>query len=79
MLPRHRQRAEAGPDRDRHDHWDGGRHNGYYYNNRWYYGPPPAYVYDEPAYAPRCYYTRGEPVWDSYRGIWVRPRVRVCD
>jgi hypothetical protein len=44
-----------------------------------YYGPPPAYVYDEPAYAPRCYYTRGEPVWDSYRGIWVRPRVRVCD
>ncbi|MEW6449541.1 hypothetical protein [Leptospira sp. severe_002] len=44
-----------------------------------YYAPPPAYVYDEPAYAPRCYMTRGEPVWDGYRGVWVRPRVRVCD
>ena len=46
-----------------------------------YYAPPPAYVYDaEPVYAaPRCYVTRGEPVWDGYRGMWVRPRVRVCD
>ena len=46
-----------------------------------YYGPPPAYVYEaEPVYAaPRCYITRGEPVWDGYRGMWVRPRVRVCD
>lgn len=45
-----------------------------------YYGPPPAYVYEaEPAYAPSCYWTRGEPVWDTYRGMWVRPRVRVCD
>ena len=46
-----------------------------------YYAPPPAYVYEaEPVYAaPRCYFTRGEPVWDGYRGIWVRPRVRVCD
>ena len=43
-----------------------------------YYAPAPVYV--EPAYAaPRCYMTRGEPVWDAYRGIWVRPRVRVCD
>src|SRR5205085_9819434 len=44
-----------------------------------YYGPPPAYVVDEPAYAPRCYMARGEPVWDGYRGAWVRPRVRVCE
>lgn len=46
-----------------------------------YYEPPPAYVYEtEPVYAAhRCYYTRGEPVWDGYRGVWVRPRVRVCD
>ena len=45
------------------------------------YAPPPAYVYEpEPVYgAPTCYWTRGEPVWDGYRGIWVRPRVRVCD
>lgn len=41
-----------------------------------HYGPPPAYVYDAPP--PRCYMTRGEPVWDDYRGAWVRPRVRVC-
>ena len=26
-----------------------------------------------------CYWTRGEPVWDGYRGVWVRPRVQVCD
>src|SRR5687767_5881656 len=47
-----------------------------------YYGPPPAYVAEpEPYYdAPRqCYWTRGEPVWDGYRGVYVRPRVRVCD
>jgi len=46
-----------------------------------YYGPPPAYVVEEPVYeaAPRCYWTRGEPVWDAYRGVYVRPRVRVCD
>ena len=40
--------------------------------------PLPAYVV-EPAYGPTCYYTRGRPVWDDYRGAWVRPRVRVCD
>ena len=46
-----------------------------------YYAPAPAYGYEaEPVYAaPRCYMTRGEPVWDAYRGVWVRPRVRVCD
>jgi hypothetical protein len=38
-----------------------------------YYAPEPVYA------APRCYMTRGEPVWDAYRGVWVRPRVRVCD
>jgi hypothetical protein len=47
-----------------------------------YAPPPPAYVVDEPVYAappPRCYWTRGEPTWDGYRGVWVRPRVQVCD
>lgn len=50
-----------------------------------YYGPPgPVYVQPEPVYVepPRyygCYWTRGEPFWDDYRGIWRRPRVRVCD
>ena len=43
-----------------------------------YYGPAPAPVYVEPAPS-ECYWTRGEPVWDGYRGAWVRPRVQVCD
>src|SRR5260370_3434914 len=51
--------------------------------------PPPAYYYPAPAYAPpppayvvptpSCYFTPGAPVWDSFRGAWVRPRVQVCD
>jgi hypothetical protein len=52
--------------------------------------PPPVYYYPAPAYAappppayvvppPSCYYTPGAPVWDSFRGMWVRPRVQVCD
>ena len=41
-----------------------------------YYAPAPVYVAPPP---PRCYWTRGEPVWDGYRGAWVRPRVQVCD
>ena len=41
----------------------------------YYYAPTPVYV--EPV--PACYWTRGAPVWDGYRGMWVRPRVRVCD
>ena len=36
--------------------------------------PPPP-----PVYAGRCYWTRGEPVWDDYRGMWRPSRVRVCD
>ena len=51
--------------------------------------PPPVYYYPAPAYAPpppayvlpppSCYYTPGAPVWDSFRGMWVRPRVQVCE
>ena len=50
--------------------------------------PPPAYYYPAPAYAPppayvvpapSCYFAPGAPVWDSFRGAWVRPRVQVCD
>ena len=26
-----------------------------------------------------CYWTRGQPVWDEYRGVWYRPRIQVCD
>ena len=48
-----------------------------------YYDPDPVYVEHEPVYVDppryRCYWTRGEPYWDDYRGIWRRPRVRVCD
>jgi hypothetical protein len=40
--------------------------------------PPPVY-YAEPVYPPTCYWTRGRPVWDGYRGIWIRPRIQVCD
>lgn len=50
--------------------------------------PPPAYYYPAPVYvpppayvapAPLCYYTPGQPVWDGYRGVWMRPQVRVCE
>ena len=40
------------------------------------YAPEPVYVAPPP---PHCYWTRGEPVWDGYRGVWRRPRVQVCD
>jgi len=45
-----------------------------------YYGPGPVYVAPAPVYVGprRCYWTRGEPVWDSYYGVWRRPRMRVC-
>ena len=42
-----------------------------------YYAPAPVYV--EPAPPVYCYWTRGRAVWDDYRGIWIRPRVRVCE
>ncbi|HYS48509.1 MAG TPA: hypothetical protein VEM36_07035 [Xanthobacteraceae bacterium] len=50
-----------------------------YYGPGYYYEPAPVYVAPPPppAYAPSCYWTRGEPVWNGYR--WVRPRVQVCD
>ena len=38
-----------------------------------YFAPAPVYV------AHTCYWTRGAPVWDAYRGIWVRPRIQVCN
>jgi hypothetical protein len=40
-----------------------------------YYVPAPVYV----APPPSCYWTRGQPVWDEYRGVWIRPRIQVCD
>ena len=43
---------------------------------------PPVYVEPTPVYvepAPRCYWTRGEPYWDDWRGVWRRQRIRVCD
>jgi hypothetical protein len=50
----------------------------------------PRYYYYEPmpvevemaapaAMGPGCYWTRGAPVWDGYRGVWIRPRVQVCN
>jgi PXPV repeat (3 copies) len=45
-----------------------------------YVAPAPAYVAPAPVYmVPTCYWTRGAPIWDGYRGIWYRPRVQVCD
>jgi hypothetical protein len=46
-----------------------------------YYAPPPVYVVPEPVYIapPPCYWTYGRPVWDDWRGAWVRPRIQVCD
>jgi hypothetical protein len=41
-----------------------------------YYAPPPVYVMTP---APYCYWTRGEPAWDGYRGVWTYPAVRVCE
>ena|SRR5215467_6026591 len=47
---------------------------------RYYYQPGTVYVEPAPVYvAPTCYWTRGAPVWDGYRGIWYRPRIQVCD
>ena len=35
--------------------------------------------YAERLDTPNCYWTRGQPVWDVARGIWSRPRLRVCE
>jgi hypothetical protein len=44
------------------------------------YEPAPVYVEPAPMYdAPACYWQRGEPVWDGRRGMWVRPRFKVCE
>jgi hypothetical protein len=44
-----------------------------------YYAPPEP-VYVEPPPPPyRCYWRLGRPYWDDWRGVWVRPRIRVCD
>jgi hypothetical protein len=48
----------------------------------YYYEPAPVVVEGPPPGAPvasGCYWTRGAPVWDGWRGVWVRPRVQVCD
>jgi hypothetical protein len=45
-----------------------------------YYAPAPVYVEPVPVYEPpHCYWTRGAPVWDDWREVWYRPRIRVCD
>ena len=48
---------------------------------RYYYEPVPVEVEGPPParMAPGCYVTRGGPVWDDFRGAWVRPRVQVCN
>ena len=53
----------------------------------YYYGPAPVYVEEPPEYVrpapvyrappPRCYWTRGEAMWDGY--AWRHPRMQVCD
>jgi hypothetical protein len=44
--------------------------------SRPYHAPAPVYV-EPPPY--NCYWTRGRPYWDDWRGVWVRPSVRVCE
>lgn len=56
-------------DYGRNDRWDGGRHNGYYYNNRWSYGPPPAAYYGRPGFRPGyTSWRRGAYLPGYYRG-----------
>jgi len=47
----------------------------------YYYEPVPVEVDMGPPapMAAGCYWTRGAPVWDGYRGAWIRPRIQVCD
>jgi hypothetical protein len=46
-----------------------------------YYAPAPVYAAPPPVYVapPTCYFAPGAPVWDQWRGIWVRPQVQVCN
>ena len=39
----------------------------------------PRVNYGETLDTPACHWTRGRPVWDPTNGIWVRPRVQICD
>jgi hypothetical protein len=43
-----------------------------------YYEPAPVYIAPPPPPSD-CYWTHGQAYWDDWRGVWVRPRVRVCD
>lgn len=48
----------------------------------YYYDPMPVEVVATPGpvmMGPACYWTHGAPVWDGFRGVWVRPRVQVCN
>ena len=40
---------------------------------------PRPYYYGPYQPAVHCYWTEGRPHWDSWRGVWVRPRIRVCE
>ena len=53
---------------DARSRWDGGRHNGYYYNNRFHYGAPPVSYYGRPGYRP------GYEAWR--RGAYLPPHYR---
>src|SRR3954463_8669327 len=48
----------------------------------YYYQPAPGVVEGPPSGAhvsAGWYWSRGATVWEGWRGIWVRPRVQVCD
>ena len=54
---------------DSRSRWDGGRHNGYYYNNNWHYGAPPSAYYGRPGYRPGyTSWRRGGYLPSYYRG-----------
>ncbi|MDP1631487.1 MAG: RcnB family protein [Caulobacter sp.] len=53
---------------DSRTRWNGGQHNGYYYNNQWHYGPPPTTYYGRPGYAPgHAAWRRGAYLPSYYR------------
>ena len=54
---------------DARSRWDGGRHNGYYYNDRFHYGAPPAHYYGRQGYRPGYEsWRRGGYLPPHYRG-----------